>query len=469
LDSKECAKRKLTFVAWDCIEGLPKEYNTLFSKLGKLEDLGFFCPPVETKDTASSEKEAIDKIIETAHMAEYPIDGVVFKFNNCDYYNSLGRTEHHFKGGLAYKFYDEEYKTELLDIDFNVSRMGVLTPVAVFKPIEIDGAEVSRASLHNMSIMWELLGKYPELYQPVYVVKSNQIIPQITRAKYKNDIPHDHILNSYPMTCPICGGFTSLSSSSDNAVTLYCDNPNCEGKIINRLDHFCGKKGLDIKGLSKATLEKLLDWGWIIDEESIFELGLYRDEWIKKPGFGEKSVDKILIAIQNACQCDLDAFISALGIPLIGRNVAKEICKNLATNDEFSYDEFRSLIINKFDFTEWEGFGEEKASSLLKFDYTTADIIANRYLTFNEKEKVEEGGLNDLIFVITGKLKNYKNRDALKLEIESRGGKVSGSVSSKTNYLINNDTTSESAKNLSAKKLGIPIISEGEFIEKFLK
>jgi DNA ligase (NAD+) len=462
LDSKECENRKLTFIAWDCIEGLPPKFNKLSLKLGILDLLGFVSAYYMTCEELV-DVDNIERYIKNIiyFSSNYPIDGVVFKFNDCEYYNSLGKTDHHFRGGLAYKMYDEEYETRLLNIDFDVSRMGVLTPVAVFEPVDIDGSTVSRASLHNMSVMWDLLGKYPELDQPIYVAKSNQIIPQITKVKYKNDIRNERTLNSCPNICPICGGETKLVYSNSDAVTLCCGNPNCDGKIINKLDHFCGKKGLDIKGLSKATLDKLLNLGWIVDEESIFELGQYRNEWIKEAGFGEKSVDNILKAIQNACFCDLDAFISAIGIPLVGRTVAKEICKHVST-----WEDFRELVINKFDFSEWDTFGEEKANSILNFDYTEADVIVNKYITFNDKkEENTESGLIGLNFVITGKLKQFKNRDELKSLIERKGGKVTGSVTSKTNYLINNDIASNTAKNKTAKELNVPIITEDEFIK----
>jgi DNA ligase (NAD+) len=454
LNSSECEKRNLTFVAWNVVKGFDNT-NSFIDKLEKLEELSFIVVPW----TSSLDLGAEEFLKNEAKILGYPIDGLVGRFDDISFGESLGSTAHHLNAAYAFKFYDEEYETELLDIEWTMGRTGQITPVAVFESIEIDGTNVSRASLHNISIMNETLHGGGWKGQKIKVSKINMIIPQIIWAEKNKKFNKPYIL--LPTKCPMCGEPVSIHKNNDSQI-LYCSNPNCEGKIINRLEHFCGKKGLDIRGLSKATLEKLLDWGWVVDEESIFELGLHRDEWIKKPGFGEKSVDNILKAIQNSCFCDLDAFISALGIPLIGKNVAKEICKYIKT-----WEEFRELIINKFDFTNWNTFGEEKASNLLKFDYTTADIIADRYLTFNTIEEANKGELNGLIFVITGKLKNYKNRDELKLLIEKKGGKVSSSVTSKTNYLINNDLNSASAKNNTAKKLKVPIISEKEFLKIF--
>ena len=289
---------------------------------------------------------------------------------------------------------------------------------------------------------------------------ANQIIPQVKAWEPVGE--GNHIL--VPTVCPICGGSTKIKIDIDTEV-LICDNPNCEGKLINRLDHFCGKKGLDIKGLSKATLEKLIDWGWVSNYISLFTLKDYRSEWIKKPGFGVKSVDKVLDAIEAARNCELSAFISALGIPLIGTSVSKELVKVFS-----NWNSFIGAIETGYHFWDISGFGFEMHSSIINFDYTEAKILIEKYLKINiiqETDEKSENNLNNLNFVITGKVNRFKNRDELKSFIETRGGKVAGSISGKTNYLINNDTESTSSKNISAKKLGIPIISEETFIEMF--
>lgn len=459
-DPLECAKAQLSFIAWDCINS---KAETLMDKLLNLKDLGFEVVPFSFYHlTYSTLEDEIKWIKEVSEKHNYPIDGVVFKYNNCEYYNSLGNTEHHFRGGLAFKFYDEEYETELLDIDYDVSRTGLLTPVAVFKPIEIDGTTVERASLHNYSIMKEILGSYPDLYQPIKVIKSNMIIPQVVSAEYKNNQLHDHIIfDAMSCKCPICNSIVKIIESESGVENLVCPNEQCEGKLVQCLDHFCSKKGLDIKGLSKATLEKLLDWGLIEDIEDLYLLCNRRDELINKPGFGEKSVDKILNAIEESRNCNLIDFIAALGIPLIGKTVAKQLVQYID-----SYEDFRDKIEKGYDFTIIEGFGPAMSNAICDFDYTVADKLAKYHLNIIktiEEEKTQD--LDGKTFVVTGKLKTFKNRDELSAAIAARGGKVVGSISGKTDYLINNDTTSTSAKNKKAQELGIPIISEEEFLK----
>lgn len=261
--------------------------------------------------------------------------------------------------------------------------------------------------------------------------------------------------------CPVCGGETSIHTSDAGVKVLYCDNDNCEGKLANRIDHFCGKKGLDIKGLSRKTIEKLIDWGWINNIIDIYFLRDHKEEWIKKAGFGEASVNKILDAIDlSRDNVNLSSYIAGLGIPLVGRTIAKEIVKYYDT-----WDEFYAAVGG--DWTAFEGFGPEISNAINKFDYTEANDIAVHFLTFKQPEVQETGegaaAIKDKVFVITGKLQSYKNRDELKSEIESLGGKVTGSVSSKTDYLINNDVNSTSAKNQKAKSLGVKIISEEDY------
>lgn len=455
LNSKECEKRKLTFIAWDVIEGF-NSLITLEEKLEKLKTFNFLTVPYIKNDI-----NVIELIKNKAQELSYPIDGLVFKFNNIDYGKSLGETAHHCKNAMSYKFYDDEYETELENIEWTMGRSGVLTPVGIFKTVDIDGTDVSRASLHNISIMRETLGSTPHIGQVIRVFKSNMIIPQILDADLSNPKDNTIILN-IPTICPVCGGDTKILDN-EGVKTLICLNKDCEGKLINKLDHFCGKKGLDIKGLSKATLEKLIDWGWVNNISDILFLDNYRDYWIKKPGFGVKSVDNILTAIKESISTvSLESFISSLGIPLIGLNVSKELVKYIPT-----YEEFRQKIDTKFDFSIYEGFAESKTESLLNFDFTEADKIYP-FLTFIEnKEENNEENCKDIKVVITGKIQYFKNRNELKARIESKGGKVVDSVSKNTTYLINNDINSDSSKNKSAKTLGVPIISEEDFLKKF--
>lgn len=460
LDSKECQKRRLQFVVWDVIKGL--DGDNLDIKFETTKQFGFTVVPYLVCEGEVTE-EIIEQIKELARKYSYPIDGAVFKFNNIEYGRSLGSTAHHFKNAMAFKFYDETYPTELKYIEWTMGRTGVLTPIAVFNPIDIDGSTVERASLHNVSVMRELLGENAHVGQRVEVFKANMIIPQIKTAEKESH----GTLFEIPTVCPICGSPTALRTDNDSTI-LVCTNDVCEGKLINRLDHFCGKKGLDIKGLSKATLEKLIDWGWVNGIIDLYNLREHGKEWISKPGFGLKSVSNIFDAIDKSKDCTLAAFISSLGIPLIGSSVSKELCKYFN-----SWDEFREAVSSNFKFYSLDGFGVEMHNAITKFDYSVADELAKNYLNIQEIVQMATDSnsareLDGVTVVITGKLTHFKNRSELQTEIEKRGGKVVGSVSKNTTYLINNDNTSTSAKNVSAKKLGIPVLTESEFMEQFL-
>ena len=459
LDSAECAKRNLSFVAWEVIKGL--EDNSFSKKLNSLSSLGF---TVVDNVITKNYEEDIKLLKHFAEQKGYPIDGIVFKFDDVEYGKSLGETGHHFKNAIAYKFYDEEYETTLLDIEWTMGRTGVLTPVAILNPIDIEGTEVSRASLHNISIMEELLKYAPFKGQKVYVYKANMIIPQISRSE---ELFMDTIVDKFeyihiPETCPICGGATKIVQENESKI-LMCDNPQCEGKLVNRIEHFFGKKGLDAKGISKATIEKLISWGWVESITDVFELSKHAKEWKNIQGFGEKSVTNILESIERSKSCALESIISAAGIPLIGRTVARDLAKRFNT-----YEDFRDAIRNGFDFTKFDGYGYEMHKAISTFNYTELDNIVEKYLTIeknNDIINVEK--LKDLTFCITGKVHIWKNRDELSAEIEKLGGKVTGSVSKNTNYLINNDVNSTSVKNNKAKELGIQIISEEDFKKIF--
>lgn len=458
LDSKECYNRNLTFIAWDIIDGY-KNFSTLLEKLIFLEELGFEFVPY-AMGTVSF---CIDTLKEEAKKCGYPIDGIVFKFNDIEYGKSLGATDHHFKNAIAFKFYDERFKTYLKDIEWSIGRTGVLTPIAVYEPVDDGISTFERASLHNVSVMESLFNDtLPYKGQPIWVGKSNQIIPQVFEVE---ELPIDEEVEFLftPQYCPICGELTSIEEN-EGVKILVCGNPNCEGKMINKLNHFCGKNGLDIKGLSKATLEKLMEWEWIENIIDIFNLKEHRAEWIQKAGFGQKSVDNILNAIEEAKTTTVEAFISSLGIPLIGKVVAADLMKHFK-----DYCEFREAVNNKFDFSKFESFAESKTEALWNYDYTEADEIFKLLILSPKEEKVYGETCANLKFVITGKLTKFKNRNEFKELIETNGGKVIDSVSKNTSYLINNDITSTSGKNKEAQKLGIPIISEEEFFEKFFK
>ena len=460
LDSNECARRHLSFVAWDCIKGL-EDQERLSAKLNitMSNDWHFYITPNVVVSPGITSNRAqlqhiIDMIVDWSKDDSIPIDGIVFKYDDCAYYQSLGYTGHHFRGGLAYKFYDEEYETTLQKIEWSMGKTAQLTPVAVFNDVDFGGSIVNRASLHNLNIIKQILGK-PYMGQKIKVFKANMIIPQISWGE-KSDTAEEYL--NPPTICPYCGEPTEIKDDF-----LYCTNPSCEGKLINHLDHFVGKKGLDIKGLSKQTLEKLIDWGWLTCLHDIFTLELHRVDWIQKEGFGTKSVDNILSAIQDSRDCELWQFISALSIPLIGSTYAKEICKQ-----EGKWSDIRKDIEGKFDFTKWDGFGYEMNKSLHSFNYAEADELVKNVLYLKNSlynQSITESEITGKTFCITGKLNKYKNRTELKNIIEQHGGKVVDSVSNKTSYLVNNDISSTSSKNVKAKSLNIPIITEDQLIE----
>ena len=461
LDSEESASRNLSFITWDLIEGFT-DNDFLSTRLIELKNIGFTIVPFYCNRDI---EEGIELIKKDCKDLGYPIDGIVFKYDKVEDYETAGRTDHHFKGGLAYKFYDEEYETTLKDIEWTMGRTGQLTPVAVYEDIDIDGTICNRASLHNLSIMEEQL-YIPYKGEKIWIAKMNMIIPQVVKKQWvANEYKPGENVFYPPEACPICGESTSVHKDNNSKV-LYCDNPNCEGKLINVIDHFCSKKGLDIKGLSKATLEKLINWGWISSVSDIYKLQQWEKEWKNKPGFGAKSVSNILQAISESKNCNLESVISAAGIPLIGRTVAKDISARFPT-----YNQFREAVKGSFDFSELNNFGYEMNKSLKNFDYTELDYIVNNFLIIKEnKEERKEQKLEGLTFCVTGKLINkdrWKNRDELTSFITSLGGKVVGSVSPNIDYLLNNDIDSTSSKNLKAKELGKQIINEQTFIDMF--
>lgn len=461
LDSRECKKRKLSFIAWDAIKGI--DGNTLSFKLHYLSQLGFEIARWTTSDAPiqPSIEYAINFIKEQSKMSGYPIDGVVFKLDNIKEYEDYGMTSHgaNKNAAIAYKFYEETYTSYLKNIDFSMGRTGILTPVAIFNPIEIDGSTVERASLHNLSIMEQTLGKTPFVGQQVEVFKAMQIIPQIESADFET-IPNIDKIIHIPTICPVCGEPLEVRYINETK-NLYCSNGKCPSRYVNVLDHMFGTKGLDIKGISKMTMEKLIDWGWMKEPVYLFKLREHAAEWYQKSGFGEKSVERILLSIKNNSKnVPVWRVISAAGIPQVGTTASKQLANYFKT-----WQAFREAVDNKFDFTQLQDFGEVADYEIKHFDYSAIDRIVP-YLTFEDEAAPVESNRADLnkTFVITGKLKGG-NRDWLKNKIEAAGGKVASSVSTKTDYLINNDINSTSSKNVKAKSLNIPIITENEVLK----
>ena len=465
LDSNIAAQRHIKFIAWKVPYVIKEKYaiKTMVDRFSLIEELGFeTVPQVIIKSWEEHYDEYINRLKEISKEKGFPIDGLVMTYNDISYGESLGMTGHHPKHSLAYKFYDDIYHTKLLDVEFTMGKTGVLTPTAVFKPVEIDGTVVERASLHNISIMKEL--GITHKGQTINVYKANQIIPQIDSVEEDDiEITDDNVIIPVEI-CPICGADTKIIQENDSKV-LICTNDNCKGKLLGKLSHFCSKNAINIEGMSEATLQFLIDKGWIKSFKDIYKLDYHRQNWKEYDGFGDKSVDKLLDAIENSRNATLDRFIYSLSIPLIGRSTSKDISKYCNN----SIDEFAFIMENtSLEFASIDGVGISATTSLDDWWNKNRDIfyeLAEEFVFSNKKENDNISvDLSGKIFVITGSLTHYKNRDELVSIIESMGGKVSGSVSTKTSYLINNDTQSSSSKNQKAQKLNIPIISEEDFI-----
>lgn len=457
LDSGICATRKVRFFAFNVVEGAT--YDSLSNELSYLSNLGFdVCRNILFSPQDVDNKyfdDLVQKMVGEAISNNIPIDGLVIKYNNIKYGKSLGRTGHHYKDGIALKFQEEQEESVITDIEWQVGRTGKITPVAIFNPVELDGTTVSKASLHNISIMNKIGIKKDA---KITVVKKNEIIPQIIKSEggicdFKT-----------PSTCPVCGGKVVIKEEN-GVITPYCDNPDCVAKNIASLSYFVSKDCMDIDGLSEKTLEKFVEAGLIHNIYDIYQLYTHRSTIIEFDGMGENSFENLVNSIEESRNVRLANFIAALGIPKIALSKAKILEKYFGT-----WENFKDAVDNDFDFSQIETFGVELNKNIHEF--FNNKFNANDYyfelaaIMYFEENETSENKLDGLIFCITGSLNNFSRKE-LQEYIENNGGKVSGSVSKKTSYLINNDTESKSSKNESAKKNGVKIISEQEFIDMF--
>ena len=394
--------------------------------------------------------EAYEKKIVTYDV---PSDGLVLTLCDLDYSKSLGRTAKFPRDSIAFKWQDETKETVLKEIEWSPSRTGLINPVAIFEPVELEGTTVSRASLHNVSIMKNMqigIGDH------VMVYKANMIIPQIAENLTKRGNLE------IPSTCPACGGSTKIQKLND-VESLYCINPDCPAKKVKAFSLFVSRDALNIEGLSEATLEKFIAKGFIHKLGDIFRLEEHKDEIVSMEGFGTKSYDNLMQSIEKAKDTKLVRILYGLGIAGIGLANAKVLCKH------FDYDIEKIMAASKEDISAIEGMGDVLALAIVEWFAkdenrdVLADLLENLQTTA-PSVIVGEQTLTDKIFVITGDVHHFTNRSELKEFIESRGGKVTGSVTGKTTYLINNDVNSTSGKNKKAKELSVPIISEDEFL-----
>ena len=461
LDSKTAAKRHIKFIAWKVPTEVPEGIcsNSFLHRLMCARDFGFEI--ISFLAYSSSDKEHLPEMIESlktkAHNYGYPIDGLVMTYNDIQYGESLGMTGHHPKHSIAFKFYDEEVETVLKNIEWSMGKIGSLTPVAIFDPVEIDGTMVERASLHNVSIFTKL---DLQIGDTIIVYKANQIIPQVKENLSAKDRESAYI--RIPSQCPVCESSTQIVKENDSEV-LMCTNPHCKGKLLGRVSHFVSKKGMDISGLSEETIKKFIELGWITEITDVYNLEQHYDRLSTMSGFGKKSVDKLRKSIENSKTVRLDKFITSLSIPGIGTSQSKELAAAFST-----WNEFRDASVGFYNFTQLDGFGDVLNNNIHSW-FTDMCDIADKLASFMTFEtgvnQNTDDSLNSKSFVVTGKVFRFKNRDEVKAEIEKRGGKVTGSVTKSTYALINNDIESNSSKNKKAKELGVKIITEDQLIE----
>ena len=454
LNSEITAQRNVRFYAFTLVRADGADlHNSRLYQMDWLSSQGFDVVehhPVTAETIEGEVKWFADHI----EKNDIPSDGLVLVYDDIAYGESLGTTAKFPRDSFAFKWADEIRETTLLEIEWSPSRTGLINPVAVFEPVELEGTTVSRASVHNISIMEELeLG----VGDRIQVYKANMIIPQIAENLTRSGV------RDIPRTCPVCGGETRVNMENETK-TLVCTNPKCQAKHIKSFSLFVSRDAMNIEGLSEATLEKFIMNGFIKDFTDIFHLDRYEEEIKSMDGFGEKSYLKLQAGVQNARVTTLPRLVYSLGIPNIGSANAKVICRALGNDPE------RVMNATAEELAEISGVGEVIAGTYVQYfaDEEHREIF-RRLLGEVEipKEEEPEGGqdLSGVNFVITGSVEHFANRGEVKEEIEKRGGKVTGSVTSKTNYLINNDVNSTSSKNRKARELGIPIISEEEFLK----
>ena len=460
LNSKEAAERNMRFIAWRVIRGF--KHESVFFDLKEAEKNGFDIVPMWTYSNNSSDKDNLHQMLENlrkqADDHNIPYDGAVMAVDDYKIAESMGRTDKFFRHSMAYKYEDELFETVLTDIEWNTSKTGLINPVAIFNPVDLNGAITTRATLHNITYIKDMmLG----IGDKIRVYRSNMVIPKV----------HDSIDKSgnfkIPDKCPICGSLTEIRKDNDSEV-LFCTNENCKGRLLGKLTHAVSKSAFNIDGLSEATIEKFINLGWLNSIKDIYNLSEHKDEMKKLDGFGSKSVDKLLNSIEKSRNTSLDRFIYSLSIPMVGKTASKLMAEKI----EYNFDNFMYLMRNgdaRY-FAEYiDGIGDAITNSLEEYfskHFAKVFRLAIEFtfespnLTLDETTKT----LQDKTFVVTGSVHHYANRNELKADIEKNGGKVTGSVTSKTDYLINNDINSNSSKNQKAKELNIPIITEEQFL-----
>lgn len=456
LNNEITAKRNVRFYAFTLVSAENADFhNSREEQFRFLEKQGFEVVErkMVTPDTILS---AISEFENKIPAYDVPSDGLVLTYEDIAYGKSLGRTAKFPRDAIAFKWADEIRETTLTEVEWSASRTGLINPVAIFMPVELEGTTVSRASVHNVSIVKELkLG----IGDRITVYKANMIIPQIA----ENLTQSGNL--SIPATCPVCGGETRIQNMNDTE-TLYCTNPECAAKKIKSFTLFVSRDALNMEGLSEATLEKFISMGFIHEYADLFHLAEHRDAIVDMEGFGEKSYANLMDSIEKARNTTLPRLIYGLGIANIGLVNAKMLCRH------FDYDLDALQSAKEEELSDIEGVGDVIAGAFVSYMNNPANkdkidhLLPELHLEKPESS-TENQNLAGLSFVVTGTLNSFENRNALKEEIEKRGGKVTGSVTSKTECLINNDVTSSSSKNKKAKELNVPILSEEDFLQKY--
>lgn len=454
LNNEITAKRSVNFFAFSLVSAAEADFeNSREKEFLWLRDQGFDVVEYRVV-TAENLEEAVRWFSDHISENDFPSDGLVAVYDDISYGKSLGRTSKFPRDSMAFKWADEIRETKLREIEWSPSRTGLINPVAIFEPVELEGTTVSRASVHNISILKALeLG----IGDTIEVYKANMIIPQIAENQTRSGTVE------IPGVCPVCGGATEVRKVND-AESLYCTNNECQAKKIKSFTLMVSRDALNIEGLSEATLEKFIARGFIHEPADIFRLDRHREEVVELEGFGEKSYENLMANVEKARNTTLAKVIYSLGIPNIGLAGAKLICR------EFDNQVDDMLKAKPEELAAIDRVGDVIAESFVTYFQDEGkrerffNLLSELVIAQEERADEEQQTLKGKVFVITGSLNHFSNRTELKELIESRGGKVTGSVTGKTDYLINNDTTSGSSKNKKAKELGVAIISEEEFL-----
>lgn len=451
LDSRVTAERNINFFAFNLVSAEGYDENSFSRRLDWLEELGFQRVYGVLVDS-DSVRGAVADFEKSITENEFPSDGLVLMYDDVAYGLSLGETSHAPRNGIAFKWRDETADTTLREVEWSASRTGLLNPVAIFDPVELEGTTVSRASVHNLSIVKQLrLG----IGDTLTIFKANMIIPQVLENKTGSGSLE------IPAVCPVCGAGTEVRTSDDDVETLVCQNKDCAAKHIGKFEHFVQRDAMNIVGMSTATIETLVSEGFVREFRDFYHLDDHKFKIVTLEGFGEKSYQKLKDAVEASRKTELSRVLYALGIPNIGRQASRLICGKYTTAEEIEK-------LSTAELTAIDGIGEVLANDYVSF-FRDERNLAEFHGLLEELEIAEaeavngESAIAGKTFVITGSVHIWKNRNELKAFIEQNGGKAAGSVSSKTDYLINNDSLSNSTKNKTAKELGVPIITEEEF------